>query len=98
MFYDESSDLNWKLLLTELIALSVFAVLCGFLIFSILPISTAIIISVLNVLAFGRLRHRVSAAQHFWGLFALWFLLNIIIYILIITCGRSPFGWFLDWS
>lgn len=98
MFYSKSCNLNWKLLLTEILVITILAVLGAFCVFSMLPITVAIIVSILNILSFWFLRKHLSPAQHFLGFFTLWCFLSIIIYNLILTYGRSGFDWFLDWG
>ena len=87
--------LPWSILFWETLFLGAASVLGAFILFSFLPISTAVIVGALNLLSFSDLRDRLNPSLHMVGVAAFWLALNLVLYGLFLWLGRVPFVWML---
>ena len=87
--------LPWSLLVWETLFLGAASLLGASVLFSQLPISTAVIVAGLNLLTFSDLRDQFSPRRHFGRVAGSWLGLTLILFVLILWLGREPFDWLL---
>ena len=90
--------LSWWLLVGEATAIGSLGLLVGTLMFSLLPVSTAVITMLAATIAFPLARHRLTARGHFLVVCVVWLVLSILFLLLIESLGRQHFEWLLDWT
>jgi hypothetical protein len=95
---ESQSPIAWWWLPVELLILSVSAALVCWLMFSLLPLSVAVLTWLIALASFPVLRKRLQASVHISWTFVTWILLSILFYVLISIVGRAPFEWLLDWG
>jgi hypothetical protein len=66
--------------------------------FSLLPVSVAVLVLITAVSTFPFVRQRLSAGDHFLYVSVAWFTLGILCFFLIQWLGREHFEWLLDWN
>lgn len=92
------SCLSWWLVMGEVLFLAGVSTLGAWLMFSILPVSVAVIVSVSAVCTFPLMRQRLNAGDHFLCVSGAWFVLGILCCLLIRWLDREHFEWLLDWN
>jgi len=90
--------LSWWLIAGEVFLLAVLSSLGAWLLFSLLPVSTAMLVLIVAIPTFPFVRHRLSAWNHFLYVSVTWFALGILCFFLIQWLGREHFEWLLDWN
>jgi hypothetical protein len=93
-----ASRISWWLIIGELLCLGIGSLLGAFFMFSILPVSTAILVGIATLATFPLVRHRLDARAHFRWVAFTWIGLSVFFLCLILWLGRAPFEWLLDWS
>ena len=68
------------------------------LIFSLLPLSVALLVLIIALLTFPFARTRFESWQHIAAVLFSWVLLTITFLVLIGVFGRESFNWLLDWN
>jgi hypothetical protein len=94
----EGRRLSWWLLAAELPLLGVIGFCVSLLMFTLLPLSVAVLTFAVALLSFPIARSRFTAGGHVFAVTAAWLLSTIIFFFLIIRLGRAPFEWLLDWG
>jgi hypothetical protein len=96
----ERSDIRiaWWVLSVEFILLAGAGLGIGIFFFSLLPLSVALLVSMVALLTFPVARSRVESWQHIAIAIAMWIILSATFLILIFSFGREPFQWLLDWD
>jgi hypothetical protein len=89
--------LSWWLVLGEVLLLGALSFLGAWLLFSLLPISIALIVSTTSILTFPFLRHRLTAEVHFLMTITAWGSLCALAILLIHRFGEKPFQWLIEW-
>ena len=92
------SAIGWRWLAIELLLLCIAAALASWLMFSLLPLSVAILTWLVVLVSFPVVRKRLQTSDHVSWTFAAWILLSVLFYGLISAFGRTPFEWLLDWG
>jgi hypothetical protein len=82
----------------ELLLLVAVGIGSAILMFSILPLSVALLAFGVALVTFPAARTRFEPWQHIGAVILLWSISTIIFLVLIVTRGRESFEWLLDWS
>lgn len=90
--------LSWWLIAGEVFLLAVLSSLGAWLMFSLLPVSAAVIVSIAAITTFPFVRCRLRAWNHVLYVSTAWFALGIFCLFLIQWLGREHFEWLLDWG
>ena len=69
----------------------------GMLLFTLLPLSVAILTLPINVVTFFKWRARLKMGSYLAAIHGIAFLLSVIFFILIVTFGPEHFKLVLDW-
>jgi hypothetical protein len=89
--------LSWWLVMGEVLFLGLLSALGAWLMFSLLPVSVALLVAVIAVTSFPFVRQRLRAGDHFLYVSAAWFALGLICFLLIHWLGHEHFEWLLEW-
>jgi len=93
-----NTGISWWVLLVELFLLVGAGLAIGVLIFSLLPLSVALLVLIIALLTFPFTRTRFESWQHIAAVLLSWVLLSITLLVLIGVFGRESFNWLLDWN
>jgi hypothetical protein len=94
----DDRGIAWWVLLVELILLVILSIPIGILIFSLLPVSVALVVLAFASLTFPFVRSRIASWLHVALVLLSWFILTITFTLLVATHGRDSFKWLLDWN
>src|SRR5262249_9050377 len=89
-------QLSWWLITAEAFFLGLLSSLGAWFMFTLLPVSVAVLVLGAAVSTFPIVRQRVSTENHFLCVSVAWFALCILCLLLIHWRGRENFEWLLD--